>query len=147
MEVKEISRDKVQQDALDIAINNERSTLGISMGVGKTRIAINHFIKLYDAFTRVLVVVPKWSVKDSWTNELKLIEQLELLNHIEFTTYLSLNKHNPNNYDIVYLDECHSLLLSHNEFLCQFKGRILGLTGTPPKSGEKLKMINKYCPC
>ena len=146
MEVKEISRDKVQQDALDIAINNERATLGISMGVGKTRIAINHFMKLYDPFTRVLVVLPKWSVKDSWINELKLIEQLELLNHIEFTTYLSLNKHTPNSYDIVYLDECHSLLESHEEFLSEFKGRILGLTGTPPKSGEKLKMVNRYCP-
>ena len=146
MEVKEITRDKVQTDALDIAINNNRATLGISMGVGKTRIAINHFMKLYDAFTRVLVVVPKWSVKDSWENELKKIEQLELLQHIEFTTYLSLNKLNPNNYDIVYLDECHSLLETHETFLSEFKGRILGLTGTPPKSGEKLKMVNKYCP-
>ena len=146
MEVKEISRDKVQTDALDIAINNNRATLGISMGVGKTRIAINHFMKLYDPFTRVLVVVPKWSVKDSWENELKKIEQLELLQHIEFTTYLSLNKLNPNNYDIVYLDECHSLLETHETFLSEFKGRILGLTGTPPKSGEKLKMVNKYCP-
>ena len=72
MEVKEISRDKVQLDALDIAINNERVTLGISMGVGKTRIAINHLIKLYDPFIRVLVVVPKWSVRDSWIDELGL---------------------------------------------------------------------------
>ena len=92
MEVKEISRDKVQDDALDIAINNERSTLGISMGVGKTRIAINHLLKLYDAFTRVLVVVPKWSVKDSWENELQTVGHLHLLHHIEFSTYLSLNK-------------------------------------------------------
>ena len=70
MEVKEISRDKVQSDALDVAINNNRATLGISMGVGKTRIAIQHLMKLYDPFIRVLVVVPKWSVKDSWEVEL-----------------------------------------------------------------------------
>ena len=147
MEVKEISRDKVQQDALDIAINNERATLGISMGVGKTRIAINHLLKFRDAFTRVLVVVPKWSVKDSWEVELvKMNLFVQLDEHIEYTTYLSLNKHNPNDYDIVYLDECHSLLESHETFLSEFKGRILGLTGTPPKSGEKLKMVNKYCP-
>jgi len=146
MQVKEISRDKVQSDALDIAINNERATLGISMGVGKTRIAINHLLKLYDAFIRVLVVVPKWSVKDSWEDELQTVGHLHLLDHIEFSTYLSLNKLNPNNYDVVYLDECHSLLETHEEFLSEFKGRILGLTGTPPKSGEKLKMVNKYCP-
>ena len=101
MQVKEISRNKVQTDALDIAINNERATLGISMGVGKTRIAINHLIKLYDPFIRVLVVVPKWSVKDSWEVELvKMNLFVQLDEHIEYTTYLSLNKHNPNDYEM-----------------------------------------------
>ena len=146
MEVKEISRDKVQSDALDVAVNNNRATLGISMGVGKTRIAIQHLMKLYDPFIRVLVVVPKWSVKDSWEDELQKMGNLKLIHHIEFSTYLSLNKLNPLDYDIVYLDECHSLLETHDTFLSEFKGRILGLTGTPPKSGEKLKMVNKYCP-
>jgi superfamily II DNA or RNA helicase len=147
MEVKELSRDKVQQDALDIAINNNRATLGISMGVGKTRIAIQHLMKLYDPFIRVLVVVPKWSVKDSWETELvKMDLFFQLDKHIKYTTYLSLNKLNPNDYDIVYLDECHSLLETHETFLSEFPGRILGLTGTPPKSGEKLKMVKKYCP-
>jgi len=146
MEVKEISRDKVQTDALDIAINNNRATLGISMGVGKTRIAINHLIKLYDPFIRALVVIPKLSVREVWTTEINLMNMQYLLPHLQFVTYLSLNKLNPNDYDIVYLDECHSLLESHETFLSEFKGRILGLTGTPPKRGEKLKMVSKYCP-
>ena len=146
MEVKEISREEVQLKALHKALEYERGTLAISMGVGKTRIALYHLEKLFDAFTRVLVVVPKWSVKDSWVNEINLMGKQALLDHIEFTTYLSLNKKRANDYDTVYLDECHSLLESHEEFLDQFRGRILGLTGTPPKSGEKLKMVNRYCP-
>jgi superfamily II DNA or RNA helicase len=146
MEVKEISREEVQLKALHKALEYERGTLAISMGVGKTRIALYHMEKLFDAFTRVLVVVPKWSVKDSWVNEINLMSKQALLDHIEFTTYLSLNKKRANDYDTVYLDECHSLLESHEEFLDQFRGRILGLTGTPPKSGEKLKMVNRYCP-
>jgi len=146
MEVKEISREEVQLKALHKALEYERGTLAISMGVGKTRIALYHMEKLFDAFTRVLVVVPKWSVKDSWVNEINLMGKQALLDHIEFTTYLSLNKKRANDYDTVYLDECHSLLESHEEFLDQFRGRILGLTGTPPKSGEKLKMVNRYCP-
>jgi len=146
MEVKEISREEVQLKALSKALEYERGTLAISMGVGKTRIALYHLEKLFDAFTRVLVVVPKWSVKDSWVQELDLMNKNILLDHIEFTTYLSLNKKRANDYDTVYLDECHSLLESHEKFLNDFKGRILGLTGTPPKSGEKLKMVNKYCP-
>ena len=87
MEVKELSRDKVQQDALDIAINNSRATLGISMGVGKTRIAIQHLMKLYDPFIRVLVVVPKWSVMTAWIKELQLLgEQDKMEDHIIYTT-------------------------------------------------------------
>tara|TARA_R110000823_G_scaffold242133_2_gene366676 strand:- start:809 stop:1915 length:1107 start_codon:yes stop_codon:yes gene_type:complete len=146
MKVKETSREDVQFKALAKALEHDRGTLAISMGVGKTRIALYHLEKLFDAFTRVLVVVPKWSVKDSWVNEINLVGKQDLLQHIEFTTYLSLNKKKANDYDTIYLDECHSLLESHEEFLNQFKGRILGLTGTPPKSGEKLKMVNRYCP-
>jgi superfamily II DNA or RNA helicase len=48
----------------------------------------------------------------------------------------------------VYLDECHNLLETHSEFLSVYKGKILGLTGTPPKynDSEKGRMVNKYCP-
>jgi len=148
MEVKEISREDIQYKALDKALEYERGTLAISMGVGKTRIALYHLEKLFDAFTRVLVVVPKWSVKDSWINEINLVGKQDLLQHIEFTTYLSLNKKKANDYDTVYLDECHSLKESHEAFLSQFKGKILGLTGTPPrdKESEKGKLVQKYCP-
>ena len=40
------------------------------MGVGKTRIAIQHLIANYNPFIEVLVVVPKNSVKQSWIDEL-----------------------------------------------------------------------------
>jgi superfamily II DNA or RNA helicase len=65
-----------------------------------------------------------------------------------FTTYLSLNKHNPNDYNAVYLDEAHSLLDSHRGFLQLYKGKILGLTGTPPKrtDSEKGRLVNEFCP-
>jgi superfamily II DNA or RNA helicase len=47
---------------------------------------------------------------------------------------------------IVYLDECHSLLTGHRDFLDAYTGKILGLTGTPPVSGEKEEMVSRYCP-
>tara|TARA_Y100001938_G_C8098366_1_gene439739 strand:- start:2650 stop:3747 length:1098 start_codon:yes stop_codon:yes gene_type:complete len=143
-----MGRDSVQKQALDLAVNNKRCGLGISMGVGKTRIAIQHLQKNYNPFIKTLVVIPKLSVMDAWLDELRKMNLTDrLLSHIEFVTYLSLNKKNPNDYDIVYLDECHSLLDSHNEFLSEYKGKILGLTGTPPRKGtEKYKMVNKYCP-
>jgi superfamily II DNA or RNA helicase len=142
------NREKVQQEALEKTLSHKRCGLGISMGVGKTRIAIQHFQKNYNSFIRALVVIPKLSVKDAWLNELEKMELTALESHFTFTTYLSLNKQDPKEYDIVYLDECHSLLESHQEFLDQFNGKILGLTGTPParKSSVKYRMVNKYCP-
>lgn len=143
-----MSRQSVQEDALKIALNHKRCGLAISMGVGKTRIAIQHFQKNYNPFIKALVVIPKLSIKDSWLAELKKLDIEKLADHLSFTTYLSIGKQNPNEYDIVYLDECHNLLETHSEFLSNFKGKILGLTGTPPKynDSEKGKMVSKYCP-
>ena len=142
------NRDIVQSDALAIAAQHKRCGLGISMGVGKTRIAINHLKKNYDPFILVLVVVPKNSVKQSWLDEIEKMGATDLLEHIRFSTYLSLKKQDPKIYDIVYLDECHSLKFSHEDFLSNYKGKILGLTGTPPKrkASEKGMMVQKYCP-
>ena len=142
------NREIIQADALSVAVKHKRCGLGISMGVGKTRIAIQHIQKHYNSFIQVLVVIPKHSVAQSWIDELGKMNLENLVNHITFTTYLSLKKYNPNDYDIVYLDECHSLKYSHEVFLGPYSGKILGLTGTPPKSlnSEKGMMVNKYCP-
>lgn len=141
-----ITRSNIQQRALDKCKKHFRCGLGISMGVGKTRIAIKHM--LFFNVTKALVVAPKRSIFESWKDELaKLKVEDKLLHKIEFVTYLSLNKKNPEYYDIVYLDECHNLKHSHDKFLRKFEGRILGLTGTPPNDvGEKAMMVNIYCP-
>ena len=129
-----MNRENVQKEALDIALQHKRCGLGISMGVGKTRIAIQHLKQHYDPYIKALVVIPKHSITQSWIDELGKMKLEGMLEHITFTTYLSLNKHSPYDYDIVYLDECHSLLESHEPFLSVFKGKILGLTGTPPET-------------
>jgi superfamily II DNA or RNA helicase len=157
-----MNREVIQKEALDITTKHRRCGLGISMGVGKTRIALQHLIKNYHPVCRYLVVVPKNAVIDSWNDEMKkMIDQFKDLSdehyeidlevieqQIEFVNYRSIHKLNPNNYNLVYLDECHNLLFSHEEFLKNYKGMILGLTGTPPvnKGSEKYNMVQKYCP-
>ena len=94
-------RDKVQSEALQVSLDNDRCGLGISMGVGKTRIAIKHLTYLYDPFILALVVVPKNSVKQSWIDELNKMGKTDLLQHIRFSTYLSINKQDPKIYDVV----------------------------------------------
>jgi superfamily II DNA or RNA helicase len=142
-------REKVQQDALTIALQHKRCGLGISMGVGKTLIGLNYIAYLQGknmGKLRVLVVAPKLSIFDSWRND---AEKFKIdIENIEFTTYLSLNKYNPQEFDIVILDECHSLLDSHLNFLGHYTGRVLGLTGTPPRyaDSEKGRMVSQFCP-
>lgn len=143
------NKDKIQDIALMKSLGHTRCGLGVSMGVGKTRIGIHHIIKNYDPFGRYLVVVPKNTVIESWKNEIDIMDiEVDLLSQMNFVNYRSIHKLNPNDYDIVYLDECHNLLFSHEQFLGNYNGKILGLTGTPPtsKGSEKYSMVQKYCP-
>lgn len=145
-------REEIQQQALDIALKYKRSGMGISMGVGKTLIGLRYLSHLQEQNMHklnVLVVAPKLSIFDTWKDDaVKFGIDQKVMDQITYTTYLSLNKFNPHSYDIVVLDECHSLLDSHELFLANYQGRILGLTGTPPRYGntEKGKMVAKYCP-
>ena len=145
-------RDEIQQQALDMAIKHKRCGLGISMGVGKTLIGLRYLSHLQDLNMHklnVLVVAPKLSIFDTWKDDaIKFGIDQKVMDQITYTTYLSLNKFNPHNYDVVVLDECHSLLYSHHTFLASYAGRILGLTGTPPRyhKSEKGEMVHQYCP-
>lgn len=142
------NRDIIQAEAISEANRHFRCGLGISMGVGKTLIGLLHMVAHYKKDRKFLVVAPKVSIFQSWKDDAVKFKKSYLLDNIEFTTYLSLNKHNPSDYAVVYLDECHSLLYSHKDFLDAYKGKILGLTGTPPvrQYTEKGKMVNQYCP-
>jgi superfamily II DNA or RNA helicase len=117
------------------------------MGVGKTLIGLKHMAENYTNYCKFLVAAPKTVILDEWLNEAKKHGLEYLIPHIELTTYISLPKQGLE-YDVVYLDECHSLLDTHDEWLSQYTGKIVGLTGTPPrfKRSEKGKMVSKYCP-
>lgn len=141
-------RDEIQTEALTVALKFKRCGLGISMGVGKTLIGlkyIDHFQRLTSTL-RVLLVAPKLSIFETWKAE---AEKFEIpLANVSYTTYLSINKLNPSNYDLVILDECHNLLPTHEIFLANYMGRILGMSGTPPRyiKSDKGQIVQKYCP-
>lgn len=145
-------REEIQQAALDIACKHKRCGMGISMGVGKTLIGLrylNHLQEKNMYKLNTLVVAPKLSIFQTWEDDAQKFDiDSKVIDQCTFTTYLSLNKHNPHNYDVVILDECHSLLSNHETFLANYQGHILGLTGTPPRyvQNEKGQMVMKYCP-
>lgn len=138
----------IQKQALDAVASHYRAGIGCSMGVGKTLIGLKHMANEYDQGKRqFLVVAPKVSIYQSWIDDAVKFDLAHLLPFITFTTYRSLSSKN-RDFECIYLDECHSLLHTHDFYLSTYGGKILGLTGTPPRyqASEKGEMVNKYCP-
>lgn len=144
-------RQQVLEEALNAVAQRRRSTAALSMGVGKTFLGLQ-FISHHQALElhplRVLVVAPKLTIFKTWEEEAVKFNMEDLLPYMSFTTYISLHKQDASQYDIVILDECHSLKFSHQPFLVNYKGVILGLTGTPPRyaKSEKGQMVQAFCP-
>lgn len=143
-----MDKTQIQSIALEKTVSHSKCGLGISMGVGKTLIGLKHIERETTNLMKVLVIAPKKSIFTSWIDDAGKFGLKHLISRITFSTYRSFIKHDPTEYDIIYLDECHSLLDSHRLFLDNFKGKILGLTGTPPryKNSEKGRLVNQYCP-
>ena len=142
-----ITRDLVQHQALKEAMQFKRSGLQLATGAGKTKVGLDYISVLPDTH-KVLVVAPKIDIFKSWIDDAKKFEVEELLERITFSTYLSITKHDPEEYDIIILDEAHSLKATALPFLIKYRGRILGLTGTPPKylTSEKGQLMMEYYP-
>jgi superfamily II DNA or RNA helicase len=143
-----MSREEIQEEALKATEGKKRSTIVLGTGVGKTLVGLLHIERNTSELHNVLVVAPKKSIFQSWSDDAVKFGKQDLLKRITFSTYIGLSKRDPNEYDYIYLDECHSLLDSHRTFLDVYKGGILGLTGTPPKhrSSEKGMIVAQFCP-
>jgi len=144
------TKDQIQVEALDAIGNLNKSGISVSMGVGKTLLGLKHMAKFYHDNARYLIVAPKKKIFTSWKDDAVKFGHELIMEQVEFVTYLSLNKMDFD-FDVVYLDECHSLKNSHKEWLLAFLeqgGKILGLTGTYPvyMNTEKGKMCKYFCP-
>ena len=144
------TKDTIQSEAFEVLKERRTSGVEISVGMGKTRLAIMHMLYYYTDVAKYLIVAPKKAIYVSWSEEIKKLNVEHLIDCMSFSTYRSLNKQDLD-YDFIYLDECHSLKSTHNEWLKAYLkegGRILGLTGTYPiyANTEKGKMCNFYCP-
>jgi superfamily II DNA or RNA helicase len=144
------TKDEIQAEALAAIGTNKRSCVEVSMGVGKCLLGLKHMYQNYHETARFLVVTPKKTIYKSWTDDAEEFGFGYMVDHIEFVSYRSLVKMD-HDYDVVYLDECHSLKYSHDHWLRTYEeqgGTVLGLTGTYPiyKKTEKGKMCTYHCP-
>jgi superfamily II DNA or RNA helicase len=148
MERNTLTRDEIQLKALKATEGKNNAGLGLATGIGKTLVGLMYLEQHVTPLKTVLIVAPKRSVITEWRSQAIKFKKESVLTNATFSTYLSLSKLDPAEYDIVILDECHSLLDSHRRFLDNYYGKVLGLTGTPPKRDgtEKGKMVNEFCP-
>ena len=131
----------VQKEAVEIALSKTSGLLDITMRLGKTKIGLD----LASNFKKVLVSYPNVKIKDSWIND--SIKFNINIDHIEFTTHLSLVKKDLSLYDCILLDEIQDVSENQwNYIALSTYNRLYGLSGTPPNKGEKLQFINNYCP-
>jgi len=143
-----MDRQEIQFEALAATDSKQRSSICLGTGVGKTLVGLNYIERNSTPLMKILVVAPKKAIFQSWKDDAEKFSMQHLLDRIVFSTYLSLNKKDPKDFDIVCLDECHSLLDSHRGFLQLYKGKVLGLSGTPPryKDSEKGRLVQEFCP-
>jgi superfamily II DNA or RNA helicase len=144
------TKDQIQSEALNAIANLKKAGIEVSMGVGKTLLGLKDMKSNYTDYCRFLVVAPKVTIFDSWKDDAKKFDMEYMLDHINFSTYISLPKQDLD-YDVVYLDECHSVKATHVEWLKAFEkkgGRVIGMTGTYPtkKYTEKGKICDWFCP-
>lgn len=145
------TRDDLQEDALTAIGNSRAAGIVATMRFGKCVLGFKHMLTRYHDTAKFLIVAPRKTIFESWKEDAKKHGFEYLLAHITFTTYISLSGQTYD-YDVVYLDECHSLKFSYGDWLSIYqnhhKGTTIGLTGTYPvvKSSEKYKMCNRFCP-
>ena len=138
----------LEESFLEISKHNRRS-VAISVGVGKTLLGLTDMERelAKKPNAKFLVVIPKLSVKNTWIDECIKHDKKQLIDHFEFVTYRSLIK-SKLDYTVIYFDEVHNLKFTHGKYLTHYKGRILGLTGSPPRhaKSEKGLMLTAYAP-
>ena len=149
------TKDHIRNEALDAIRKWKHAGANISMGVGKTRLGLDHFQlvttkvqKDHARIARGLVVAPIKRIHKGWQSQAVEWNMSHLLEGLDYTTYRSLNTLDLSLYDVIYLDECHSLIrASHDACLTAFNGYIIGLTGTlPHPRSDRAKMIERHCP-
>jgi superfamily II DNA or RNA helicase len=144
-----MDKNLIQQKAFESINFKSRNGIIMSMGTGKTRLGLNcctHFLEA-NKTSKILIVYPKLAIKEAWLNEMKLID-FKYEKRLTFSTIISVcNKNDVSNYDLIIVDECHSITERSYECLKKAKS-IIGLTGTPIKNekSDKYFIYNKLFP-
>lgn len=157
---KEEKQDLIQKAALEAWYKGGSwGLLAMATGVGKSRVAINAIVDLYLNWSmvipnpKILLVVPTEKLRDNnWEEEFKKWGESTTYSGLQRSCYASINKYKDEVFDLVLLDEVHSLTEYNSQFFTSNSVRtLLALSATPPdakaKEGtdvEKVKLFKQF---
>lgn len=127
-----MTRGAVQEEAVRRGFK-QHGILFVAPRVGKCRIGIMMMMKL--PYPKTLIVYPDKKIKQSWLDEMGIMEYYNP--NITYTSTKSLWKYKNEKYDLVFLDEVHLLSekqIDDCETLRLSGNALLGLTGTLSES-------------
>jgi superfamily II DNA or RNA helicase len=135
-------RDNVQEEINRISELHNRCSFDVSIRLGKTF----SMLKIASKYKKVLVSYPNEPIYSSWC--LDAIKFNIDISHITFTTNISLNKHNLQEYEILICDEFDTLSVSNLEYISDnLPNKLYLFSGTPPlKGSDKRAIIDVIAP-
>jgi superfamily II DNA or RNA helicase len=120
-------RKQIQEEAVKKLLQNKmRGLLNVAPRVGKTRIVLEALKG--QLYKHILVTVPFNIIKESWLKEIKQWELPKEIN-LKVVNQRSLEKEDLNKYDLIVIDEIHSLSERQMEYLLPYSP-LLGLSGS-----------------
>lgn len=127
-----------------------RSILAMCTGSGKSRCGVLAAQRVVEEMIdpyytpKILIIVPTETLRDEgWKDEFVKWKQKDIYEkNVVRSCYVSANKINNEEFDLVIMDECHRITPANSEFFTQNKvKRILGLTATPPEDQDKKDLL------
>jgi superfamily II DNA or RNA helicase len=135
-------KSKIQREALRIAKEEDRAIVVMATGAGKSKVAIDYAkeIVLNNLFARILIIVPTEKLRDeNWKEEFAKWDAIDVWDaNVERCCYVSANKFENQEFDLVICDEIHNITESNSGFFYQNNvDKAIGLTATVPENEEK----------
>lgn len=139
-------REKIQRVALHKCLQNDKITLAMCTGSGKSRVSILYCKEVKPK--NICLIVPTEKLRDeNWKNEFNKWEESETYKNIDRYCYASIRKIKNKSYDLVIADEIHNITENNSVFFRSNEIKnIIGLTATPPENEEKKKLLDEIAP-
>jgi superfamily II DNA or RNA helicase len=139
-------KSKVQSEALEAAKEKSRTIVVMATGAGKSKVGIDYAkeIVLNNLFAKILIIVPTEKLRDeNWKEEFAKWDAIDIWDaNVERCCYVSANKYEGQEFDLVICDEIHNITLSNSAFFYQNSiDKAIGLTATIPENEEKLSIL------